>query len=272
MKSRILTALVLFPPVIYLIGWSPIWLFLAAVVATVELSLYEYFLICRNGGVKSSPVMGYIGGAAMCLAQTAALYQPANPTLAVLGLIVLITLSLGLRGPADLKEYLQSVSSTIFGILYVGFTLSCLMPLRFTDPGKGQKLIILLFLVIWAGDICAYFVGRSLGRHLLSPRVSPKKTVEGAVAGLAGSLLIAGAFAHWFWQTADLKTVLLLAGLIALAGQIGDLAESAMKRGAGMKDSGSILPGHGGLLDRIDALLFGAPTLWLLLMLKSWPV
>ena len=113
-------------------------------------------------------------------------------------------------------------------------------------------------------------MGRALGRHLLSPRVSPKKTVEGAVAGLAGSLLIAGAFAHWFWPTADLKTVILLAGLIALAGQIGDLAESAMKRGAGMKDSGSILPGHGGLLDRIDALLFGAPALWLALMLKSW--
>lgn len=272
MKSRILTALVLFPPVIYLIGWSPNWLFLAAVVATVELSLYEYFLICRNGGVKSFPVMGYVGGAGMCLAQTAALYLPANPTLAVLGLFVLLALSLGLRGPADLKEYLQAVSSTIFGILYVGFTLSCLTPLRFSDPAKGQKLIFLLFLVIWAGDISAYFVGRSLGRHLLSPRVSPKKTVEGAVAGLAGSLLIAGAFAHWFWQTADLKTVILLAGLIAIAGQIGDLAESAMKRGAGMKDSGSILPGHGGLLDRVDALLFGAPTLWLVLMLKSWPV
>jgi len=272
MKSRILTALVLFPPVIYLIGWSPIWLFLAAVVATVELSLYEYFQICRNGGVKTFPVVGYVGGVAMCLAQTAALYMPMNPTLAVLGLTVLLTLSLGLRGSADLKEYLQAVSSTVFGILYVGFTLSCLLPLRFSDRARGQKLIFLLFLVIWAGDICAYFVGRSLGRHLLSPRVSPKKTIEGAVAGLAGSLLTAWAFAHWFWPTADLRTIILLAGLIAIAGQIGDLAESAMKRGAGMKDSGAILPGHGGMLDRIDGLLFGAQTLWLLLMLKDWPL
>ncbi len=114
MKSRILTALVLFPPVIYLIGWSPIWLFLAAVLTTVGLSLSEYFQICRNSGVKTLPVMGYVGGAAICLAQAAALYLPANPTLAVLGLTVLLTLSLGLRGPADLKEYLQSVSSTIF--------------------------------------------------------------------------------------------------------------------------------------------------------------
>lgn len=272
MKSRILTALVLFPPVIYLIGWSPNWLFLAAVVATVELTLYEYFMICRNGGIKSFPVIGYAGGAAICFTQAAGQHPPANPTGALLGLLVLLTLSIGLRGPGDLKEYLQSVSSTIFGILYVAFTLSSLFLLRFSDPVRGQRFIFLLFLVIWAGDICAYFVGRSLGRHSLSPRISPKKTVEGAVAGLGGSLLIAAAYAHWFWPAADLKTVILLAGLTAIAGQIGDLAESAMKRGAGMKDSGSILPGHGGMLDRIDALLFGAPALWLLLMLRDWPL
>ncbi|MFB3920119.1 MAG: phosphatidate cytidylyltransferase [Terriglobia bacterium] len=272
MKSRILTALVLFPPVIYLIGWSPKWLFLAAVVTTVELSLHEYFQIGRNGGVKSFPVAGYVGGAAICLAQFAALSLPINPTLPVLALLMLLTLSFGLRGSADLKEYLQSVSSTIFGILYVAFTLSFLLPLRFSDPIRGRKLIFLLFLVIWAGDICAYFVGRSLGRHFFSPRISPKKTVEGAVAGLAGSLLFAGAFAYGFWPAADLKTVVLLSAIVAIMGQIGDLAESAMKRGAGMKDSGSILPGHGGMLDRIDALLFGAPTLWLLLMLKDWPL
>jgi phosphatidate cytidylyltransferase len=273
MKSRILTALVLFPPVIYLIGWSPYWLFLAAVLATAERSLYEYFLICRNAGVKSFPALGYAGAACVCLAQTAALFLPVNPTLAVLGLFLLLSLSLGLRWTVDLEDYLQAVSSTIFGILYVGFTLSCLMPLRFSDPARGQKLIFLLFLVIWAGDICAFFVGRSLGRHLLFPRVSPKKTVEGAVGGLAGSLLIAWAFAHWFWQTGDLKTVILLAALIAMAGQAGDFAESAMKRGAGMKDSAAILPGHGGLLDRIDAVLFGVPTLWLALLIKdSWPL
>jgi phosphatidate cytidylyltransferase len=273
MKSRILTALVLLPPVVYLIGWSPSWLFLLAVTLTVEASLYEYFLICRNAGLPSIPAIGYAGGAALCLAQAAALFFPANLTLAVLGLFLLVTLSLALVWTVDLKEYLQAVSSTMFGILYVGFTLSCLIPLRYSDPVKGQKLILLLFLVIWAGDICAFFVGRSVGRHFVFPRVSPKKTVEGAVGGLAGSLLIAWAFVHGFWQTADLKKVILLAALIAVAGQVGDFAESAMKRGAGMKDSGAILPGHGGLLDRIDALLFGAATLWLALSIKvTWPL
>jgi phosphatidate cytidylyltransferase len=164
------------------------------------------------------------------------------------------------------------VATTIFGVLYVAFTLSWLLPLRFAEPATGQKWILLLFLVIWAGDICAFFIGRSLGRHLLSPRVSPKKTVEGALAGLAGSVLIAWAFAHWFWPAADLKTVLPLAALIAVTGQVGDLVESALKRGANLKDSAALLPGHGGMLDRIDSLLFGVPVLWVTLAIKDlWP-
>ena len=123
--------------------------------------------------------------------------------------------------------------------------------------------MLLLFLVIWADDTFAYLVGRTIGRKMLFPSISPKKTLEGSVAGFVGSLLVAWGFARLFWQTASLKTVILLAGLVALFGQIGDLAESAMKRGANLKDSGSVLPGHGGLLDRVDSLLFGAPVLWL---------
>ena len=131
--------------------------------------------------------------------------------------------------------------------------------------GAGSRFLLLLFLVIWAGDICAYLVGRPLGRTPFFARISPRKTWEGALAGLAGSLLAAWAFAHWFWKTADVKTVMLLAAWIAVAGQVGDLVESAIKRGANQKDSGTLLPGHGGFLDRIDSLLFAAPALWLAL-------
>jgi len=120
-----------------------------------------------------------------------------------------------------------------------------------------------LFLVIWADDTFAYLIGRTIGRKRLSPSISPKKTLEGSVAGLGGSLLVAWGFTSLFWQTASWKEVMLLAGIVALFGQIGDLAESAIKRGASVKDSGSVLPGHGGLLDRVDSLLFGAPVLWL---------
>jgi phosphatidate cytidylyltransferase len=272
MKPRILTALVLLPPVIYLIGWSPEWLFLLAVLATVERGLYEYFHISRQAGFKSFPVVGYVAGAAICLVQTTAVRRTGELSLIVLVLIILLTAAFALRWTSDLKQYLGAVATTILGVLYVAFTLSWLLPLRFSEPATGQEVIFLLFLVIWAGDICAFFIGRSLGRHLLFPRVSPKKTVEGGLAGLAGSVLIAWAFAHWFWPTADLKTVLPLAALIAVTGQVGDLVESALKRGANLKDSAALLPGHGGLLDRIDSLLFAVPALWVALAIKDlWP-
>jgi phosphatidate cytidylyltransferase len=190
-------------------------------------------------------------------------------TLTVLVVLGLLTLALGLLSTVDLREYIGGVSATVLGIVYIGFGMSCLVPLRYSDPSKGRELVFLLFLVIWTDDICAFFVGRTLGRHLLFPRVSPKKTVEGSLGGLVGSLLVAWGFAHWFWQTANPRTIILLAVLIPVAGQVGDLAESAMKRGADLKDSGALLPGHGGLLDRIDSLLFGAPALWLAVALRD---
>ncbi len=269
MKLRILTGLPLALIVAWLVLRGPQWLFMLALLVTVERGLYEFFAISRQAGITAFPVVGYVAGGVICLVQAVELRKPSGLGLAVLVLVVLVTLSLALRWTSDLKLYLGAASSTIFGILYVAFTLSWLVPLRFSDPESGRMLVFLLFLVIWAGDIFAFLAGCSIGRTPLFPRVSPKKTVEGAVAGFAGSLLVAWGFAGWFWKTADLKTVILLAGLIALAGQVGDLVESALKRGADLKDSGTILPGHGGLLDRIDSLLFGVPALWLALALKG---
>jgi phosphatidate cytidylyltransferase len=144
-------------------------------------------------------------------------------------------------------------------------------------------MVLYLLLVVWAGDISAFFVGRSLGRHLMSPRISPKKTWEGALASLIASLAvgtllynyalpISSAFlsvglmerrdGYFALQSPPIWTTLLLSGAINIAAQLGDLVESLIKRGAGMKDSGTLLPGHGGMLDRIDALLFAAPVLW----------
>jgi len=287
MLRRTLTALLLIPPVIYLVGWSPRWLFLLALIATVELGLYEFFALSRQAGIKGFPAVGYVAGGALCIAQTYFLHKPEFSAFLLLMFLVLMTLGLALQGTADLKGYLGAVATTIFGTIYIALLLSCLVPLRFSEPAMGEKwfilpglsdqttgrkVLLLLFLVIWAGDIFAFLVGRAVGRTLLSPRVSPKKTVEGAVAGLVGSMLVAGVYAHWFWQTANLKAVILLGGLVAVSGQVGDLVESALKRGANLKDSGRLLPGHGGLLDRIDSLLFGAPALWLALTLRDfWP-
>lgn len=269
MKTRILTALLLFPPAIYLIGWSPLWLFLAAVMLVGGLALHEYFGICRASGYKVLAVLGYAGAGGSCLAQAHAVRGGSDLTFAVLGGFLLLTLAVALVRVVELKDYLAAVAATSFGVLYIGMPMAFLVSLRFKDASSGFHWIFILFLVIWAGDIFAYFAGRSVGRHLLFPRVSPKKTWEGAIAGLAGSLLASWAYVHWAWKSADVIIVLILAALVAVAGQVGDLAESALKRGASVKDSGSILPGHGGILDRVDALLFGSAALWLALSLKD---
>jgi phosphatidate cytidylyltransferase len=120
--------------------------------------------------------------------------------------------------------------------------------------------VLFTLYLIWMGDIFAYFIGRSLGRIPMAPSLSPKKTWEGALGNFFGSLLVALAFAHWMGR--DVLTMMAIAGAGNIAGQMGDLAESAYKRGAAVKDSSSLLPGHGGMLDRIDSLIFAAPVIW----------
>ena len=275
--------MLLIPPVIYIIGWSPKWLLIAAVIVAVELCLYEFFQICRHAGFKPLSVLAYVAGAALCVVRAAETGSTEMYSLVLLFAVVLVILTLALALMRDLKTYLGAIATTTFGVIYIGLALSCLLPLRFSRLGSrslglagtaggtaGRNLMLLLFLVIWADDTFAYLVGRTMGRKMLFPSISPKKTLEGSVAGLVGSLLVAWGFAHMFWQTASLKKVMLLAGLVALFGQIGDLAESAMKRGANLKDSGSVLPGHGGLLDRVDSLLLGAPVLWLSLTIMDF--
>ncbi len=167
---------------------------------------------------------------------------------------------------------MADAATSIFCLFYVGFTLTTVLALR--EENNGPSLVAFLLCVVWAGDIAALYVGRAWGRHKMSPALSPNKSWEGALGSVAGSLLATGALLGlatlleqwnlpglsyrdeevWYW--------LLLAVLVNLAAQVGDLAESALKRSVGVKDSGSLVPGHGGVLDRIDALLLAAPVLW----------
>ena len=181
----------------------------------------------------------------------------------------------------DLRTAFPAAAASVFAFTYIAMPLGFMVQLR--QQWAGAFLLLYLLLVVWAGDIFAYFVGRSLGRHLMSPRISPKKTWEGALASLLASLiagmllyryalpisstllrahLIEPRDGYFALQKSPLWPTLLLSAAINLAAQLGDLVESLIKRGAGMKDSGAILPGHGGMLDRIDALLFAAPVLW----------
>jgi phosphatidate cytidylyltransferase len=166
---------------------------------------------------------------------------------------------------------MADATAAIFTLVYTGFTLISLPVLR--EEANGPSLVAFLLCAVWAGDSAALYVGRAWGRHKLAPTLSPNKSWEGSLGSVGGSLLAAGILlglatllqAHdiavlsypeetWYW--------LLLAVIINIAAQVGDLAESALKRSAGVKDSGTLLPGHGGVLDRMDALLLAAPALW----------
>jgi phosphatidate cytidylyltransferase len=180
--------------------------------------------------------------------------------------------------PVD--QMLADASTAIFGLFYAGFTLTALPAL--IEETNGPSLVAFLLCVVWAGDIAALYTGRAWGRHKLAPGLSPNKTWEGTLGSVAGSLLVTGgllALAHllsaqwdsvllsypediWYWLT--------LAVVVNIAAQVGDLAESALKRSAGVKDSGTLLPGHGGVLDRIDALLIAAPALWYAQIIHQW--
>ena len=283
MKLRILTALALIPPVLYLILWSPQWLFTATLLAVVLRTVFEYFELSRAAGLGGFRGLGYAGCAGHCLAQWADWRWSGGSGLtgAIFVLLASLTIPLALTvvlvRTHEMRQYIGAASSTVFGIFYVGLPLSWLLPLRFPraelaaaaesvmPPGE---ILLFLFLVNWAGDIFAYFVGRGLGRVRLFPHISPNKTLEGSLGGLAGSLLVAWGLTLW-WKTSDLKTAMLLGGLVGIAGQAGDLVESALKRSADLKDSASLLPGHGGLLDRVDSLIFGAPVLWAALVIKA---
>jgi phosphatidate cytidylyltransferase len=270
MKLRVMTALPLALIVAGLIWWAPRWLFLLVLIAAVEISLFEYFRLSRAAGFQSVPAVAYLAGAALCVAQTAGASESGEVVLAVLFLSVLLAMVGALARGSSLKDYFGSAAATVLGILYLGLTLSWLFPLRFALSFDGRAMTLFLFVVIWAGDAFALLIGRWIGRHPLVPRISPKKTVEGALAGLAGSLAVGGLCWLWFWQTEGFKTVMLVAAVAAVAGQVGDLVESALKRAADLKDSGGLLPGHGGLLDRIDSLVFVPPALWLVMALRGF--
>ena len=263
LHQRILTAGLLLIPTVYVAGFAPGWLFLPALVLTIELCLYEYFRMVEQAGLGAFPVLGYLGGLVLPVAQILEMKGFGFGLVPVLaGYMVLFPL-LAFWGRGDVKRYLPAVTATLFGVVYIGLGLSWLARLRFDDPEGGGMLVLFLFSVVLVGDVAAYFVGRGLGRTRLAPALSPKKTVEGAVGGLAGSLAVGVLFAVLIWKSQPLAGILILTAVVALAGQIGDLAESALKRSAGVKDSSALLPGHGGLLDRLDSLLTAAPVLWL---------
>ena len=267
--KRVLTALILIPLVLLLVFLGPRWLVTLAVAAVAMLAAWEYLGLAEKTGARP-PRMAVL---AAILALFAGNFAWPDLTAAIVGLLSLFLLVYCCFS-RPVEQVMAGASASIFCLLYIGFTLIALAVLRGDQDSNGPSLVTFLLCVVWAGDIAALYVGRAWGRRKLAPALSPNKTWEGALGSVAGSLLVTGgllALAHlltvrfdsarlsypeeaWYW--------LGLAVAVNVAAQVGDLAESALKRSAGVKDSGALLPGHGGVLDRIDALLVAAPVLW----------
>jgi len=267
--KRVLTAVVLIPLVLVLVflpsAWQ--WLFNAATALVAALAGWELLGLAQHKGA-APPRIAVVVAIAVLFAAT---FEWPDQAAAILGILSL-TLVVVCTFTSPIERVLPDASVAIFCLLYTGFTLVSLPALKVQN--NGPSLVVLLLCAVWAGDTAALYVGRAFGRHKLAPRLSPQKTWEGSIASVIGSVLAAGlllTIASYLarWNSVALSYAdevwwywLILAVIINVAAQVGDLAESALKRSAGVKDSGTLLPGHGGILDRVDALLLAAPALW----------
>jgi phosphatidate cytidylyltransferase len=273
--KRILTASLLILVVVLLIFRGQPWMLTLASALIAELAAYEYMRLANTGGAQI-PAWWMLSGTAVVFLFTLPNFhnEAELPALSALALVLLAWT--GFREPLD--RVLPDAARGLFGLVYVAYPLTLIPMIWARDDGK--PLLLFLMVCVWAGDIAALYVGRRWGRHKLT-HLSPNKTWEGSFASVGGSVLagLAVVFTGELLSTYYGNTVLhilepvwqsaLLAVIINVAAQLGDLLESAIKRGAGVKDSGTILPGHGGVLDRIDALLVAAPVLWCVLLLKD---
>lgn len=290
MLKRVATAVVLIPIVLLLVLRAPVPLVALVSAAVALVTAQEFLKLTESYAVEPERLPTY------CYVALFFVFFVANsaseaPQLSALKFVVALAvagaiapfffLAIAMRR-SELKSAYPAAAASAFAFVYIAVPLAMLAQLR--QQVAGAFWLLYLLFVVWAGDIFAYFIGRSVGRHLMAPRISPKKTWEGAAASLAASLavgivlftyalpvssfllrigLIGRRGGLFGLEKPDLWPIILLTILLNIAAQLGDLVESLIKRGAGVKDSGAILPGHGGMLDRIDALLFAAPVVWL---------
>jgi phosphatidate cytidylyltransferase len=263
--ARELTALVLGPIAVYIIGWSHPYVYDGAIALVAALALYEFLILGRRKGF-SVPVPLCIG--LMLFIVAAFILEPISVEMGVF-LTLLAVPAWYVLGNADLEQALPSSAIAIMATLYVGMLGGSLIRLR-NDfaPSIGPKLVFFLLLVVWLGDAGAYYVGKQFGRRKMSPRISPKKTIEGGMGGVATSIITAVVIHYTFFPALPILHAVIAGVILSICGMIGDLAESMWKRSAAMKDSGTLIPGHGGFLDRFDSIFFTAPILyvyWVLL-------
>ena len=272
MKTRLLTAAVALPllfAAIILPWWVPetLWIFVGMAVLALAAGLFEYFALTRKMELKADAGIGYIGAAVLtfAFAVDAPAKAPELLLLAIALFLVALLISQSFRFQNDFTKMLTGIGVTLLGVFYLAFLGGFLIATRIgfeNVPGLSTKLLLFFFIVIFGSDAGAYFAGKALGKHKLAPKISPGKTWEGLIGGIIAAAGM-GALCTWaFFPELPYQFSIALAAVMAVVGVFGDLTESAIKRGAGAKDAATILPGHGGLLDRLDSLLFNAPILY----------
>jgi phosphatidate cytidylyltransferase len=247
--KRILTSLLLIPTVTWIIFGAPAWLVLAAITVFAVLCFREYSRLTAHYGFERPGILGYVAGVVLLL------LPHREMLLFVLTAMLALILYLRLE---DLARTLPAAAVLLLGVVYCFGAWKCAIYLH----GISSHWLMFGVAINWVGDIAAYYCGRAFGRHKLAPRVSPGKSWEGAIASLVFSVALGTVYIQQFVPGVQPLAVAGIATAANIAGQFGDLAESALKRGAGVKDSGTMLPGHGGWLDRLDSSLFAMPVVY----------
>jgi phosphatidate cytidylyltransferase len=258
--TRLLTAALLIPAAWYLCKRAPFALFLAAALLLAGIAAWECVAILKHRG--SRPLSWIPVAACLGIVGAFALQPPFFAAIAVLAAAALLAPTLAMVFRPTPEAMLDATTTTFFPVLFVGLPFAFVVGLRAIPGENGSDLLLLAMLCVTLSDAGAYYVGSALGKHRMAPVVSPKKTWEGVLGGVVGSTVGALLGHFWFFQRLPLVHALALGLLLCAAGIVGDLGESMLKRTAGVKDSSALLPGHGGVLDRIDSLLVAAPVLY----------
>ena len=268
---RVATAAVFIPIFVWMVTRGPVWMFSALVSATAAVALWEFYRLFTHAGQPCNGRLGILLGLALVVSfEMAGGNASMVPALPALVLSVAVTIIITAPVVSGGKPATEGVALTVLGVLYVSWFLGHALLLR--RLGDGAALILLLVGVTWVGETAAYVVGSLVGRHKLVPAISPRKSVEGAVAQLAASIVASVLLGPgWLLPSWSAGFAVGAGALLGVVGQLGDLAESAIKRSVGVKDASGLIPGHGGVLDRIDGLLFNAPALYYYVRLGTGP-
>ncbi|MCI0529866.1 MAG: phosphatidate cytidylyltransferase [Nitrospira sp.] len=269
--GRLITAVVLLPVLYLIIRYSHPFVFFVLVAGGILISQYEFYRFYYPQDHLTKVFLGMVLGFFLSLSFYLEEFRLAlNLPLLLLTLITVCATLFSLFTVREIKTALTESAVLLFGVVYVSLLLSQLLLLR--GLSDGELLVLFVMGMTWLADAGAYYVGWLVGRHPLVPRISPKKTIEGAVGGLAFSVLGSLGAKFWFLPNLSVGDSVFLGVLLGMVGQLGDLVESLWKRSAGVKDSSTLLIAHGGILDKVDSLMFTAPVFYYYLVLvKDWP-